>query len=739
MATMFGTFGCRNSMPHAFTWPSTGDEIRTHPKPPEGGYYKNWDPYAASIEITPVEDTNPVKTQHMLIATVRDKDGKPLPNRRVEWIINSGSVGDIVEVDESGWRAARGYKATNSFAVSHTNNFNHTLQGAGGVAIEKGQTWCTITSPIEGNTYITAYCPGIFDWSKHKAFAIKHWRDIAIEYPPPATNKVGTTHTFVTKVMRASDGSAYVGYMVNYKILSGPPAHFEPAGGSVTTDNSGNGTVVLVQDAPAEGTNEIGIEVWRPANVQCCKEPELMGTGKTAKTWVAPHIKITKNCIANAAVGDSFDYQIAVSNDSRIEATNVVVTDAIPDGIAYVSSNPAATVSGNSVSWSMGSLAAGGTASATITVKGTREGTFENCAEVHADNGLSDRACCRTTIAAPALKLDLVCDAAGLVCRELCATVTVTNTGQADAKNIVINVKLPAGLTTTDGKSDLQFGAPSLAPGRSRQARFCVKAQKAGAYDIGASCTADGLPGLDQRCQMAFSEVMLKVTKSAPTGERYIGRPAKYDITVTNPGTTEAKGVTLVDTPPAGMVLSSASDGGQMSGGRITWNLGNMAAGASKTVSVSGTTNSAGSFKNSACATAECAQDCADANMNFVGIAAILLEVVDDPDPVEVGTNTTYTIEVTNQGSAVGTNIAIVCTLPNEEDFISCGGATNGNGSGKTVTFAPLPSLAPKAKARWTVTVKGTGAGDVRFLTKMRSAEMKGEDVMETESTHIYE
>jgi len=100
---------------------------QTHAKPPEGGYYGNWDPFAVSLEVTPVEAVNPVRTQHVLVATVRDKDGEPLPNRRVEWILAEGSIGNIIEVDESGLRASRGYKVTEKYAVSHTNNDKHVL------------------------------------------------------------------------------------------------------------------------------------------------------------------------------------------------------------------------------------------------------------------------------------------------------------------------------------------------------------------------------------------------------------------------------------------------------------------------------------------------------------------------------------------------------------------------------------------------------------------------------------
>ncbi|MCA9101832.1 MAG: hypothetical protein KDA63_11805, partial [Planctomycetales bacterium] len=271
-----GLAGCRNTMPHALTWPASGDTSYTHPKPPEGGYYGNWDPYAVELRVEPMNDVNPVQTQHVLVASVYDKNGKKLPNRRVEWMIAEGSVGDIVEVDESGWRASRGYKVTNHFAVSHTNNFKHVLSRGNDdpsddIHLEPGDTWCVITSPIEGDTYITAYAPGIYNWDKHKVFAVKHWYDVQWEFPPPATNPTGTSHEFVTHVSQYSDGTPLPGYMVTYSIVDGPAATFDTGGqvAQVTTDADGMARVTLRQSTPAEGTNNIEIDIVRPANEAC--------------------------------------------------------------------------------------------------------------------------------------------------------------------------------------------------------------------------------------------------------------------------------------------------------------------------------------------------------------------------------------------------------------------------------------------------------------------------------------
>src|SRR6516164_5506292 len=89
----------------------TGDIIQTHAKPAGPGYYANFDPHACRLEVRPLESTNPVRTQHVVIATVYDEKGVPRRNRRVEWMVEG--VGNIVEVDESGFFPGRGYKVDN--------------------------------------------------------------------------------------------------------------------------------------------------------------------------------------------------------------------------------------------------------------------------------------------------------------------------------------------------------------------------------------------------------------------------------------------------------------------------------------------------------------------------------------------------------------------------------------------------------------------------------------------------
>jgi uncharacterized repeat protein (TIGR01451 family) len=149
--------------------------------------------------------------------------------------------------------------------------------------------------------------------------------------------------------------------------------------------------------------------------------------------------------------------------------------------------------------------------------------------------------------------------------------------------------------------------------------------------------------------------------------------------------------------------------------------------------------NKAGTITNYVTAAATCAEGVrASVKTSVAGIPAVLLEVIDIDDPVEIGGQTTYVITATNQGSSPGTNISIVCTLEENEQYVSSSGATRGTLADDTVTFTPLRSLAPKAKATWRVVVKAVKAGDVRFKVTMNTDQIT-RPVQETEATHLYE
>ncbi len=155
-------------------------------------------------------------------------------------------------------------------------------------------------------------------------------------------------------------------------------------------------------------------------------------------------------------------------------------------------------------------------------------------------------------------------------------------------------------------------------------------------------------------------------------------------------------------------------------------------------MSISYVPSTAGTYTARATARATCAEGATvSVDTRIEGVAAILLEVVDLSDPIEVGQDETYLVTVTNQGTKADTNIRINCFLENTMKFISASGETETSVTNGTISFEPLASLAPGDKATWKVVVRAMGVGDVRFRATMDSDQLT-RNVEETEATNFY-
>jgi len=433
--------------------------------------------------------------------------------------------------------------------------------------------------------------------------------------------------------------------------------------------------------------------------------------------------------------GQEFDHKITLTNLTKTTLTGVVLTERLPKNLKVSGTAPQATMSGQILKWEVGKLGPEESKAFAIRGAATSTGSVVPCCQVTYD---IPEVCVAIRAVQPALKIVKTAPAEVIQCDPIPIRIVVTNTGTGMAQNVKVTDPLPEGMKTLEGRSAILFEAGMLAPGQSRAFTVQAKASKTGEFVNRAAAVADG--GLKAESEAVTTVVrlpVLAVTKSVPK-LRYVGRPLTYTITVTNKGDAVARDTVVVDTLPVNARLLEASAGGQVTGGKVTWKLGSLAANASKTVSVSLLPTAPGTIRNFVAATAYCAKGSDQAVTEVRGIPAILLECVDLEDPVELGTKATYVITVTNQGSALGTNIVVQCTLPKEQEFVSATGPTKETAVGKTVTFAPLGSLAPKAKATYRVVVKGVGTGDVRFKVSLTSDQMTS-PAEETESTNIYE
>jgi uncharacterized repeat protein (TIGR01451 family) len=86
------------------------------------------------------------------------------------------------------------------------------------------------------------------------------------------------------------------------------------------------------------------------------------------------------------------------------------------------------------------------------------------------------------------------------------------------------------------------------------------------------------------------------------------------------------------------------------------------------------------------------------------GAADLVLGVTDNPDPVVIGSNLTYTISLTNFGPSTASNVVVSANLPNTVSFISA--SAGYTLTSNLLTFANLGNLAKDASVSITVVVQ---------------------------------
>lgn len=472
------------------------------------------------------------------------------------------------------------------------------------------------------------------------------------------------------------------------------------------------------------------VETTREGGMVSVVSPVLTGNRATAE------VLLEKKAPAEVAVGHPFDYEFKVTNLTCCDLAGVVLTEMLPREFKFIRSVPKETsIDGESVKWTIGVLKAKESRTVRVTGMYTVEGTIVHCGKVE----YWPRICIEVVAVKPALQLVKTAPAEVSMCEPIPMKLVVTNTGTGVARNTKVSDQLPDGLLTADGKSQVTFDAGDLATGQSREFSITAKATKTGKLVNTAIATADG--GLKAQASAATVVRMpvLTITKKASRRAGFLGQSYNYDIVVTNKGDYPSVDTVIEDEMPAGLTFLSASEGGQLTGNKVVWNIGTLAPNATKNVSVRVQAAEAGTMRNVATADAPCpALVSATEVVRILGIPAILLEVIDVEDPVEVGGETTYIITATNQGSATGTNVTILCTLEPNAQYVSSSGATIGTVVANTIRFAPLPELAAKDEASWKVNVKAVQAGDVRFRVSMTSDQL-GRPVAETEATNFYE
>jgi uncharacterized repeat protein (TIGR01451 family) len=327
--------------------------------------------------------------------------------------------------------------------------------------------------------------------------------------------------------------------------------------------------------------------------------------------------------LTEANPGDQLTYTITVQNEGPDIATDVALTDVLPDGVSYVSANPIeASQVGQTLTWATLSTltVADGPQLYTVVAEvlpGTTADQVNTASVTSASTDpdpSDDQDTATTSMASADLAVTKTGTAAADAGGSVSYTITVTNHGPSAATSVVVTDVLDDGLIYDAGSTSptpddvtgqtVTWNVASLANGADTV--FTLGATVDGDAPTSvtntasvSSATNDPNPANDSDSQptTVTPQADLGVTKTG-TAAADAGGSVSYTITVTNHGPSAATSVVVTDVLDDGLIYDAGSTSptpDDVTGQTVTWNVASLVNGANTVFTLGATLDAAAS------------------------------------------------------------------------------------------------------------------------------------------------
>ncbi len=271
-----------------------------------------------------------------------------------------------------------------------------------------------------------------------------------------------------------------------------------------------------------------------------------------------PKLEVIKQGPASVELGEEATWTVTVTNSGSAVASNVVVTDTLPDAFSPTSA----------LRQSIGDLAPGQTGTVTYRAKAVKQGSFQNRAVASYDGSGPDGR--GSAGASPAASSPIAVVQSGIRVRKSGPTeayvfkpevfeIIIENTGDTDLRNVRITDILPKGASVTDnGRGRVAGNAigwliPNLPAGSSQRIRTEIAATRKGESTNTVKLLAEnGLQASDSVTTNWLAVPGVTVSIADSKDPIRVTEPTTYSIQVRNQGDFE---------PVSGTVTVSFSEG----------------------------------------------------------------------------------------------------------------------------------------------------------------------------------
>ncbi|GAB4424824.1 MAG: hypothetical protein Fur0044_22880 [Anaerolineae bacterium] len=463
----------------------------------------------------------------------------------------------------------------------------------------------------------------------------------------------------------------------------------------IASGSGANVTLLVTPNSPGVITNTVTV-----ASSEA--DPDLSNNTDVENTTVSPaNLSVTKTASPGPVqVGKPLTYTLTVASAfGFFKADNVTLVDILPATVTLksVSINPPeqGSCSGTStITCDLNEMFSGANATVTIIVTPTQAGLITNTATITSDmpdpNPANNTATI-STVVDPVTDLTITkTDFPDSVTAgtSLTYTLNITNNGPSGATGVVVTDTLPANVTfvsaspfcSSQPNNQVRCTYTNIASGSAASpAVIRVAVNPAAPSLITNTATVTGNefdPNTNNNSATATTTVNrlvnLSITKTSSPTLVAAGNSLTYTLTVANSGPSEASGVIMTDTLPAGVTFAAASTGCSNASNIVTCsNLGNVSSGGAITASIRVTVASSilGTLTNTATVTSN--QPDSNTTNNTVTATTTVTRVTDlaitqssTPNPVTAGNNITFNLTVINNGPSDATSVTVSNTLP---------------------------------------------------------------------------
>ena len=427
-----------------------------------------------------------------------------------------------------------------------------------------------------------------------------------------------------------------------------------------------------------------------------------VGDNTASADVVVPEINPDKTAnITNPNFGDNVDYTVTVTNDGIRDANNVVIVDRLGEGLTFVSAsdNGVWDPVKRTVTWIV-DLAKGESKVFSVIATVSGYGNVTNSLVVGNKTA-------GVNVTVPEIIPDKTANISNPNFGDnVNYTVTVTNDGIGDAKDVVVRDVLGEGLKFVSATGNYTFDEAT------RTITWIVDLAKGESKVFSVIATVSGYGNVTNSLVVGNKTAGVNVTvpeiipdKTANISNPNFGDNVNYTVTVTNDGIGDAKDVVVRDVLGEGLKFVSATGNYTFDEATrtITW-IVDLAKGESKVFSVIATVSGYGNVTNSLVV----GNKTAGVNVTVPEIIPDKTANISNPN---FGDNVNYTVTVTNDGIGDAKDVVVRDVLGEGLKFVSATGNYTFDEATRTITW--IVDLAKGESKVFSVIATVSGYGNV--------------------------